>query len=112
MDNSEYISCKTKLDRTREEKANCSIIRGKRDWYKYEEKSTKFFPNLEKIPGYQNKIRNILKNGKEISDQKEVNNELFDYCSNLFKIMAEVLSSIQISPLTEEQSVKCQISIS
>ena len=79
MDNSKYISCKTKLDQTYEEKANCSRIRSKRDWYKYEEKTKKSFPNLEKIPGYQNKIRNILKNGKEISDQKEVNNELFDW---------------------------------
>ena len=39
-------------------------------------------------------------------------NCLIDYCNNLFKNIAQVLRSIQISPLTEEQSVKCQMSIS
>ena len=60
-------------------------IRGKCDWYKYGEKSTKFFLNLEKTRAHQNKIRNILINGNEITDQKEVNNELFTFYNNLFK---------------------------
>ena len=48
LDNSEYISCKSKLDQFYEEKANGIRIRSKCDWYKYGEKSTKFFLNLEK----------------------------------------------------------------
>ena len=61
-----------------------------------------------------------MKNGKEITDQKEVNNELFDFSNNLFKSdkgsskydIAQFLSSIQIPRLTEKQSTKCEIPVS
>ena len=120
LDNSEYISCKSKLDQFYEEKANDIRIRSKCDWYEYIEKSTKFFINLEKIRAHQKKIRNILKNGKEITDQKEVNSELFDFYNNLFKSdkrsskydIVQFLSSFQVPHLTEEQSAKCEILIS
>ena len=46
-------------------------------WYEYGEKPTKFFLNLEKTRAHQNKIKNLLINGNEMTDQKEVNNELF-----------------------------------
>ena len=39
LDNSEYISCKCKLDQFCEEKANGIRIRSKYDWYKYGESS-------------------------------------------------------------------------
>ena len=59
-------------------------------------------------------MRNGLKNGKEITDQKQVNNELFDFYNNLVKRdkrsskydIAQFLSSIQIPHLTEDQSAK------
>ena len=59
-------------------------------------------------------MRNRLKNGKEITDQKQVNNELFDFGNNLVKRdkrsskydIAQFLSSIQIPHLTEDQSAK------
>ena len=84
-------------------KANGIRIRSKCDWYEYGGKSKKFFLNLEKIRAHENKIRNILKNGKEITDQKQVNNELFNFDKNLFKSdkrsskynIAQFLSSIQ-----------------
>ena len=60
-----------------------------------------------------------MKNGKQITDQKQVNNELFDFYKNLFKsdkrsskcYTAQFLSSIQIPCLAEEQSAKCEILI-
>ena len=61
-----------------------------------------------------------MKNGKEITtDQKQVNNELFDFCNNLSKSdkrrskynIVQFLSSSQIPHLTEEQSAKCEILI-
>ena len=89
-------------------------------FYEHGEKSTKIFLNLEKIRAHQNRIRNLLKNGKEITDQKVVNNELFDFYNNLFKSdkrsskysIAQFWSSIEIPCYTEEQSAKCEISIS
>ena len=84
LNKSEYISCKSKLDQFYEEKTNGIRIRSKYDWYEYGGKSTKFFLNLEKTPAHRNKIRNILINGKEIIDQKEVNNESFAFSNTPF----------------------------
>ena len=63
---------------------------------------------------------NILKNGYRITDQKEVDNELFDFYNNLSKSdkrsskhdIAQFMSLIEIPRLTEEQSAKCEVSIS
>ena len=89
-------------------------------WYEYGEKPTKFFLNLEKTRAHQNKIKNLLINGNEITDQKEVNNELFIFYNNLFKNdkrsskydTSQFLSSIQVPCLTEGQSAKCEFLIS
>ena len=37
-------------------------------------------------------MSNILKNGKEITDQKEVNNKMFDFYNNLLKSEKKDLS--------------------
>ena len=84
LDNSKYVSCKSKVDQFYKKKLNSIRIRSKCDWYKYSGKSTKLFLNLAKIRAHQNKI-NILKNGKGITDQQKVNNELFDFYNNSFK---------------------------
>ena len=63
---------------------------------------------------------NILKNGYRITDQKEVDNELFDFYNNLSKSdkrsskhdIAQFMSLIEIPRLTEEHSAKCEVSIS
>ena len=85
LDNSEYITWKIKLDQLNKEKANGIRIKRKCDWYEYGEKSTKFFLNLKKIRPHQNKKRNIMKAGKDITDQKEAKNEFFYFYNNLFK---------------------------
>ena len=59
-------------------------------------------------------------NGNEITDQKEVNNELLAFYNNLFKNdkrsskydTTQFLSLIQVPCLTEEQSAKCVFLIS
>ena len=59
-------------------------------------------------------------NGKEITDQKKVYNELFAFYINLFKNDKKIskydttqfLSSIELPCLTEEQSTKCELLIS
>ena len=89
-------------------------------WYEYGEKPTKFFLNLEKTRAHQNKIKNLLINGNEMTDQKEVNNELFIFYNNLFKNdkrsskydTSQFLSSIQVPCLTEGQSANCEFLIS
>ena len=115
MDNSEYITCKNKLDQLYDEKANGVGIKSKCDWYQYGEKSTKFFLNLEKIRPHQSKARNILKNRKAIIDQMEVNNQLFYFYNDLFRSdkrrpkhdIAQSLSSIQIPLLISRRTYLC-----
>ena len=74
---------------------------------------------MQKIRAHQNKIRNILKNQKEIIEQKEVNYKLLVFYNNSLKSdkrrpkhhTAQVLSLIQITHFTEDQSAKYEISI-
>ena len=82
--NPEYIETNEKLDNIYQEKANGIRIRSKCDWYEHEEKSSKFFLNLEISRAVQNQIRNILKDNIEINNQKDINTKLYLYYKNLF----------------------------
>lgn len=62
--NSEYITCKSKLDILQEEKANSFGIRSKCDRYEYHKKSTKFFLNLKSSRARQSKIRKFIEKRK------------------------------------------------
>ena len=85
------------------------------DLCEYGKKSTKFFLNLEEFttPKYEQKYK------VEVTNQKEVHDELFDFYENLFKSnkrkpkhdIAQFLGSIQITRLTEEYAW-CEVSIS
>ena len=61
IENLEYIDCRNKLDKIYEQKINGMRIRSKSDWYKYGEKSSKFFLNLEKTRATQSTNRNTTK---------------------------------------------------
>ena len=65
MENLEYIGCRNKLDKIYKQKINGIRIRSKCDWYEHGEKSSKFFPNLEKTRSTQSTIRNITKDKKK-----------------------------------------------
>ena len=114
--NSEYIECKNKLEQIYTEKANGIRIRSKCDWYEYGEKSSKFFLNLEKSRANQSKVRNICKNNNEITEQKEINQELFNYYKDLFTEKLKIsktdinnyLSDCPIPQLSEEQTLQCE----
>ena len=84
VNNREYIETNGKLDKIYQEKANGIRIRSKCDWYEHEEKSSKFFLNLEISRAVQNQIRNILKDNIEINNQKDINTKLYLYYKNLF----------------------------
>ena len=65
IENLEYIDCRNKLDKIYEQKINGIRIRSKCDWYKYGEKSSKFFLNLSKTRATQTRIWNITKDKKK-----------------------------------------------
>ena len=114
--NSEYIECKNKLEQIYSEKANGIRIRSKCDWYEYGEKSSKFFLNLEKSRANQSKVRNICNNNNEITEQKVINQELFNYYKDLFTEKLKIsktdihnyLSYCPIPQLSEEQTLQCE----
>ena len=78
-DDPEYVHCKEELDKLYEGKINGAIIRSRCDWYEHAEKSSKFFLNLEKNCAVQNQIRTISCSEKEITEEKEINTELFKF---------------------------------
>ena len=74
-----YLDCLSELGKIYSRKADEVRIRSKRDWYKSDEKSNKFFLNLEKTHASQGLIRTLVKNGREINNPVEINTGLQDF---------------------------------
>ena len=89
------------------------------EWYEFEEKSSKFFLNLEKPHALLNQVRTVLCGEKEVTEKHRINQELEWFYKNLFTEKSEFqkedmnayLSQINIPILTEEQSQICEGSI-
>ena len=60
-------------------------ISSKCEWYEHDEKSIKFFLNLEKKRGVQNRIRKLIVEEKEITDHKEISRNIKTFYETLFK---------------------------
>ena len=54
------------------------------DWYEYGEKSFKFFLNLEKDRFVQSQILKLKIEEKELTEQNEINDNIFRFYQNLF----------------------------
>ena len=65
-----YESIKSNLKLIYDHFAEGVRLRSKCDWYEQGKKSTKFFLNLEKQQGNQNRIRKLIVNEKEITKLK------------------------------------------
>ena len=61
------VICKSKLNKSYDEKRNNIRMKRKCGLYEYGEKSRKFFLNIERKKTLQKEIRNLL-NGKDITD--------------------------------------------
>ena len=79
-----YLRCKLRLEEIYKIKANGVKIRSKYDWYEYGEKSSKFFLNLKKNCFIQSHIRTLIIEEKELTEQNEINNNIFTFYQNLF----------------------------
>ena len=111
-----YLDYKNKLEQIYEEKANGVKIKSKWEWYKFGEKSSKFFRNLEKQHALLNQVRTLLCGEKGITNKQKINQELECFYKNLFTEKSEFqkedinsyLSQINIPILTEEGSQTCE----
>ena len=54
------------------------------DWYEYGEKSSKFFLSLEKDRFVQSQILKLIIEEKELTEQNEINDNIFRFYQNLF----------------------------
>ena len=84
FENEDYLRCKLRLEEIYKTKANGVKIRSICNWYENGEKSSKFFLNLEKNCFVQNQIRKLIIEEKELTEQNEINNNIFTFYQNLF----------------------------
>ena len=112
----EHIHCKEEPEKLHQEKIDGAIIRSRCYLYEHWKKSPKFFLNLEENYAVQNQIRTIPCCEKEITDEKEINTELFKFYKALFEpkvnvpnaLIQDYLNRLEIPKLTKEQSQKCE----
>ena len=91
-------------------------IGSKCEWYVHGEKSRKVFLNLEKKLGVQNRVRKLIVKEKEITDPKEILNNIKAFYETLFKQNSskanvekqEFLNSLDTKTLTNQQLGLCE----
>jgi hypothetical protein len=75
---------KSELEQFNQEKLMSSIFRSKCNWAEEGERSSKFFLNLEKH-NYENKnITKLEINGKEVTNEKDINKAIKEYYEKLY----------------------------
>ena len=88
--------------------------------YEQGEKSTKFFLNLEKQRGNQNRIRKLIVNEKEINNETEILNQIKLFYETLFQKPSlkystddinHFLNIVNIPKLSADQVILCDIEL-
>ena len=99
-----------------EEKTKGIKFRSICNWYELAEKSTKFFLNLEKQRAIQSQIHSAIINQDEITDQAEINKQIFSFYQYLFlrKVQNQTdkietyLKHIPLPKVANEQTLSCK----
>ena len=82
----EYNECKQELEIFHDYMTQGIILRSRATWYEHGEKSTKYFPNLEKRNKAKTHVRKILlRNNVKTTEPKTIMSSLKTFCSNLYK---------------------------
>ena len=79
---SDWRLFKLRLEKIYEIKANGVKIRSKCDWYKYGEKTSKFFLKNRFVQSQIRKL--IIEGGKELTEQNEIINNIFTFYQDRF----------------------------
>ena len=100
-----------------EEKTRSVIIRARARWYEHDERSIKYFLNLEKRNHVKKHLRRLLINGSITSDPFGILNEQKRFYHSLYKSNVtdedrengnEFLNNLNIPRLSEEQKQSCE----
>ena len=111
-----YESLKSDLELIYDHIAEGVRLRSKCDWYEQGEKSIKFFINLEKQRGNQNRIRKLIVNKKEINSETEFLNQIKLFYETLFQKPSlkdstddinHFLNTLDIPKLFADQIILC-----
>ena len=90
------------------------------NWHEHGEKSTKFFLSLEKHCAIQSRIYFVIINQDDITDQDEINKQIFSFYQSLFSRKVQFhrdkieayLENISLPKLSNEQTLSCEGTIS
>ena len=115
-----YENLKSDLELIYDHIAEAVRLRSKCDWYEQGEKSTKFFLNLEKQRGNQNRTRKLIVNEKEIDNETEILNQIKLFYKTLFQKPSlkystddinHFLNTLDIPKLSADQIILCDIEL-
>ena len=87
----EYEKTKNKLEKIYDNIAESVKIRSKCFWYKYGEKSVKFFCGWEKKNALRGAIKTLLEDGKEITALSEISLTSRKFYENLLQSLSRIL---------------------
>ena len=116
----EYAESQAFLESYYSKKTQGSILRSKSLIYDQNEKSSKYFLNLEKRIGENSTLKKVVKGNSELTDSKSILNELHDFYSDLFnrKITKTstdcntFLDSLDIPRISNEHKLSCDKALS
>ena len=118
---SDYADSRAYIDSHIDNRTQGAILRSKCTTYEHNEKSSKYFLNLEKKRGENNMVKKLVgKNGSDINDHNEILKELHDFYSSLFdrkidKTMSDCetfLNTLQIPVISDQHKHDCEKDIS
>ena len=91
-------------------------IRSKCDWYKFGEKFSKFFLNIEANSATQSVVRNVISNEQQVTDISKIKNYILQFYQNLFKEKQNtsenrfnsLLNDLNMPSLNSEEILSCE----
>ena len=101
----EYITKKAQLDQMYDNQVEGARIRSKCKDYELGEKSNKYFLNLEKHRAKMSSISRLVCDSREVSSQKDINNELHNFYKNLYSNRCTTSSS-EVSNMLSRMDLK------
>ena len=111
-----YAESKAFIEAYFNKKTQGAILRSNCKRYEYNEKSSKYFLNLEKKRGENNIVKILHKDNADMTDQNKILKELHEFYSSLFnrkidKTKSECLNflnTLQIPVISDQHKISCE----
>ena len=111
----EYHKYKADLDKSYDNIAEGVKIRSRCQWYKENEKSAKYFLNLEKKLTEKSTLGRLVIDNNDLVKNNDISNEIFSYFKSLFERTDQtdklnhnaLLQSIPLPSVTNDHKVIC-----